>query len=57
MLCNNIFKIIINFVIYIEGAMNIFVIYISIIGSISHFDCTNFKVSLVIIIINVNGIF
>jgi hypothetical protein len=26
MLCNNIFKIIINFIIYIEGSMNIFII-------------------------------
>jgi hypothetical protein len=55
MLCN-IIKLIINFIIYIEGSMNIFIIYIGIIGPQSHFDCTNFKVSLVIKIINFNEI-
>jgi len=55
MLCN-IIKIIINFIIYIEGSMNIFIVYIGIMGPQSHFDCTNFKVSLVIKIINFNEI-
>jgi hypothetical protein len=55
MLCN-IIKLIINFIIYIEGSMNIFIIYIGIIGPQFHFDCTNFKVSLVIKIINFNEI-
>jgi hypothetical protein len=36
--------------------MSIFIIYIGIIRSQSHFDCTNFKVSLVIKIINFNEI-
>jgi hypothetical protein len=36
--------------------MGIFIIYIGIIGPLSHFDCINFKVSLVIKIINFNGI-
>ncbi len=36
--------------------MNIFIIYISIIGPLFHFDYTNFKVSLVFKIINFNEI-
>jgi hypothetical protein len=36
--------------------MGIFIIYIGIIGPLSHFDCTNFKVSLVIKIISFRGI-
>jgi len=56
MLCNNIFKIIINFIIYIKGSVSIFIIYIGILGPLSHFDCTNFKVSLIIKIISFNGI-
>ncbi len=36
--------------------MNIFIVYIGIIGPLSCFDCINFKVSLVIKIINFNGI-
>jgi hypothetical protein len=36
--------------------MGIFIIFIGIIGPMFHFDCTNFKVSLVIKIINVNEI-
>jgi hypothetical protein len=52
MLCNVIFETIINFTIYIEGFMNIFIVYISIIGPQFHFDCTNFKVTLIIKKIN-----
>jgi hypothetical protein len=52
MLCKIIFKIIINFI--IEGS--IFIIHIGIIGPLFHFDYTNFKVSLVIKIINFNEI-
>jgi len=40
--------------IYIEGSMNIFIIYIGIIRPQSHFDYINFRVSLVIKIINFN---
>jgi hypothetical protein len=36
--------------------MSIFKIYIVIIGPLFHFDCINFKASLVIKIINFNGI-
>jgi hypothetical protein len=36
--------------------MDIFIGYINIIGPLSHFDYINFKVSLVIKIINFNGI-
>jgi hypothetical protein len=54
-LCNNILIIIIIFIIYIEGSMCIFIVYIDIIRPLSHFNCTNFKVSL-IKIINFNGI-
>jgi hypothetical protein len=57
MLCNIILKIIINFIIYIEGSMNIFIVYIGIIGPLFCFDSTNFKVSLIIKIINFNEIF
>ncbi len=45
-----------NFIIYIEGSMNIFIVYIGIIGPQFHFDYTNFKVQLVIKIINFNEI-
>jgi hypothetical protein len=48
MLYNIIFKIIINFIAYIEGSMNIFIVYIGIIGLQFCFDYTNFKASLVI---------
>jgi len=43
-------------VINIERSMGIFIIYIGIIRSLSCFDCINFKISLVIKIINFNGI-
>jgi hypothetical protein len=56
MLCNIIFKLIINFIIYIEGSINIFRVYINIIGPLFRFDCTNFKDLLVIKIINYNEI-
>jgi hypothetical protein len=36
--------------------MGIFIVYISIKGPLSHFDCTNLKASLFIKIINFNGI-
>jgi hypothetical protein len=48
--------IIIHFIIYIEGSMSIFLIYIGIARPHFHFDYTNFKVSLVIKIINFNEI-
>jgi hypothetical protein len=54
MLCNVIFKIIINFIIYIKGSMDIFIVYIDLIRPLSCFDYTNLKVSLVIKIINFN---
>jgi hypothetical protein len=57
MLCNIIFKMITNFIIYIEISMNIFIVYIGIIGPLSRFRYTNFKASLIIKIINFNGIF
>ncbi len=44
MLCNITLKIIINFIIYIKGSMNIFIVYIGIIGSQSCFYYTNFKI-------------
>jgi len=56
MLCHIIFIIIINFIIYIEGSMNIFIVYVGIIGPLSRFDYINFNVSLVIKIINLNEI-
>jgi hypothetical protein len=56
MLYNVIFKIIINFIIYIERSMDIFTVYIDIIGSLFHFDCINLKFSLIIKIINFNEI-
>jgi hypothetical protein len=56
MLHNIILKIIIFFIIYIERSMGIFIIYIGIIGSLSHFNYINFKVSLVIKVINFSGI-
>jgi hypothetical protein len=52
MLCNNILKLIIIFIIYIEKSINVFIIYIGIIGLKSHFDCTNFRASSIIKIIN-----
>jgi hypothetical protein len=55
-LCNIIFKTIINFIIYIERSMSIFIIYIGIIGPLSHFDHTNFKSSLVIKMVNFSEI-
>jgi len=36
--------------------MDIFIIYINVTKPLSHFDCVNFKVSLVIETINFNGI-
>ncbi len=56
MLWNTIFKITINFIIYIERSMNIFIIYIGIIGPQSRFDYTSFKASSIIKIINFNEI-
>jgi hypothetical protein len=56
MLHNITLIIIIICIIYIEGSMCIFIIYICIIGPISCLDCINFKGSLVIKIINFNGI-
>jgi hypothetical protein len=56
MLCNIVLKVIINFIIYIERCMGIFIVYIGIIGSLSHFDYINFKASLVIKIIDFNKI-
>jgi len=56
MLCHIIFIIIINFIIYIEGSMNIFIVYVGIIGPLFRFDYINFKVSLVIKIIHLNEI-
>jgi len=55
-LCNIISIIIINFVIYIERFMGIFIIYIGKIRPLFHFDCIKIKVSLDIKIINFNGI-
>jgi len=43
-------------IVYIEGSMNIFIVYIGIIGPQFCYDYTNFKASLVIKIINFNGI-
>jgi hypothetical protein len=43
MLCNIIQKNKINFIIYIERFMNMFIVYIGIIGPQSRFDYTNFK--------------
>ncbi len=57
MLCNIIQIIIINFIIYIERSMNIFIVYISIIRPLSRFDYINFKVSLIIKIFNFNDFF
>ncbi len=54
MLCNIILKI--NPTIYIERSMCIFIVHIGIIGPLFCFECTNFKASLVIKIINCNGI-
>jgi hypothetical protein len=46
----------INCIIYVEGSMSIFIIYIGIKRPQSHCDCTNFKASFAIIIINFNEI-
>ncbi len=40
-----------NFLIYIEGSMSIFIVYIGVIGPQFCFDCINFKAQLVIKII------
>ncbi len=56
MLQNIILKIIFLFIIYIERSMGIFIVYVGIIGSLSHFKYTNFKVSFVIKIINFSAI-
>jgi hypothetical protein len=55
MLCNIILVIIIIFI-YIEGSMNIFILYIDIIRPMSRFGWINFKASIVIKVINFNGI-
>jgi len=55
-LCIIIKIIIVNFIIYIERSMNIFIIYIGIIRPLFHFDYIKFKVSLVFKIINFNEI-
>jgi hypothetical protein len=57
MLHNIILKIIIFFIIYIEASMGIFIVYIGMIGSLSHFNYINFKVSLVIKVIYFSEIF
>jgi hypothetical protein len=54
MLCNINLKLVISFIIYIEGSTSIFIIYMGIIRPLSHFDCKNFKASLFIKIINFN---
>ncbi len=36
--------------------MGIFILYIDIIGTLSHFNYTNFKVSLVVKVINFSGL-
>jgi hypothetical protein len=57
MLCIIIIIIIkIIFFIYIEGFMNIFILYNGIIRPMSRFEYINFKASLVIKVINFNGI-
>jgi len=56
MLCNIIFKIITNLIIYIEGSMGIFIIYNGIIKPLFRFDYTDFKAWLIIKIINFNEI-
>jgi hypothetical protein len=56
MLCNIIEIILIILIIYIEESIGIFMIYIATIGSLFRFDCTNFKVSLFIKIVNFIGI-
>jgi hypothetical protein len=52
MLCNIILKIRMNFIIYIEGSMIIFIVYIVIIRPQFCFDCINFRTPLIIKIIN-----
>jgi hypothetical protein len=49
-------KIIINFIIYIEGSMCIFIVYVSLIGPLFHFDYLNFKGSIIIRVINFSEI-
>ncbi len=56
MLRNNISKIIINFIIYIERFMGIFIVSIGKIRPLCHFDYIKFKVSLDIKKINFKGI-
>jgi hypothetical protein len=56
MLCSIIILNKINFIIYIEGSMTIFIIYIGITRPQSHFDGTKFGALLVIKIINFNEI-
>jgi hypothetical protein len=56
MLCSVILKIIINFMIYIEGSISIFIIYIGIIWPQSCFDYINFRVSSIIKIKKFNEI-
>jgi len=56
MLCN-IILITINFIIYIEGSMSIYIMYINITWPLSRFDCTRFKVSLLIKLIDFNEFF
>jgi hypothetical protein len=48
MLCNIIYKIKIKIVIYIEGSMSLFIIYIDIKWALSYFDYINFNNSLII---------
>jgi hypothetical protein len=48
------FNIIMNFIIYIEGSMRIFIIYIGITRPLFRFDSTNFNVSFFNKIINFN---
>ncbi len=47
MLCNMMLKIIINCIIYIEWSMCIFILCVSLIGPLSHFDYINFKCSII----------
>jgi hypothetical protein len=49
-------KITINFIIYIEGSMCIFIVYVSLIGPLFHFDYLNFKGSIIIRVINFSEI-
>jgi hypothetical protein len=56
MLHNIILIIIIFFIIYIEGSMGIFIVYIGIIGSLFHLNYINSNFSLVIKVIKFSGI-